>query len=145
MLAPILKKVRKAVNAGLLKIISKMGISTISSYRNSMLFDIIGLGGDLVQECFPRANTLLKGLDYKDIEERIVKQHKEAYGLETKNRIFPLNLGGFYKYLDGGEYHDFGPTTVHAIHRLSISGKKEDYQIFKNHLESRDKKLLEIF
>jgi glutamate synthase (NADPH/NADH) large chain len=144
-LAPILKKVRKAINAGLLKIMSKMGISTISSYRNSMLFDIIGLGGDLVRECFPRANILLSGLDYEDIEKRIVKQHREAYAISTENRIFPLNLGGFYKYLDGGEYHDFSPATVHDIHRLSISGKREDYMLLKNRLESRDKKFIRDF
>ncbi len=144
-LAPILKKTRKAINAGLLKIMSKMGISTISSYRNSMLFDIIGLGGELVKECFPRANVLLKGLDYEDIEARIIQQHKDAYDSETGNRIFPLNLGGFYKYLDGGEYHDFAPATVHDIHRLSISGKKEDYNILKNRLENRDKKFIRDF
>ncbi len=144
-LAPILKQVRKAINAGLLKIMSKMGISTVSSYRNSMLFDIIGLGEEIVSECFPKANVLLKGLGYADIEERILRVHREAYQTDKGNRIFPINIGGFYKYLDGAEYHDFAPATVHAIHRVSLTGKKEDYQVLKNRIENRDKKFIRDF
>ncbi len=144
-LAPVLKKVRKAINAGLLKIMSKMGISTISSYRNSMLFDILGLGKEITEECFPRANVLLGGLGYADIEERIRRFHAEAFDKETGNRIFPLNVGGFYKYIDGAEYHDFAPATVHAIHKLAQSGKKEDYAVLKNRIENRDRKFIRDF
>jgi glutamate synthase (NADPH/NADH) large chain len=144
-LAPILKKVRKAVNAGLLKIMSKMGISTISSYRNSMLFDVLGLGEEITAECFPRANVLLKGLGYADIEERVRRYHAEAYETDKGNRIFPINIGGFYKYIDGAEYHDFAPATVHAIHKASLSGKKEDYAVLKNRIETRDKKFIRDF
>ncbi len=144
-LAPVLKRVRKSINAGLLKIMSKMGISTIASYRNSMLFDIIGLGREITDECFPRANVLLRGLGYSDIEERIRRFHSEAFDKETSNRIFPLNIGGFYKYIDGAEYHDFAPATVHAIHKLAMSGKKEDFDILKNRIENRDKKFIRDF
>ena len=144
-MAPILKKARKAINAGLLKIMSKMGISTISSYRNSMLFDILGLGEEISRDCFPGANVLLGGLGYDDIEKRIRRFHMEAFEIGTSNRIFPINIGGFYKYLDGGEYHDFSPATVHAIHRASISGKKEDYSILKNRIEKRDRKFIRDF
>jgi len=144
-LAPILKRVRKAINAGLLKIMSKMGISTVSCYRNSMLFDIIGLGDEIVSECFPQANATLKGLGYADIEARIKRFHSEAFDTQMSNRIFPLNIGGFYKYIDGAEYHDFAPATVHAIHRASISGKKEDFAILKHRIENRDKKFIRDF
>ena len=144
-LAPVLKKVRKAINAGLLKIMSKMGISTISSYRNSKLFDIIGLDETIISECFLGANAMLKGLSYEDIEERVKKAHDDAYGKEKCNRVFPLNVGGFYKYLDGGEYHDFAPKTVEQIHKLSISGKKEDFKDFKAMVDGRDKKFIRDF
>lgn len=126
-LAPVLKKVRKAINAGLLKIMSKMGISTIASYRNSSLFDVIGLSKDIVEDCFNGAYSLLHGLSYEDIEYRVQKAHKEAFCDNVKYRLFPLNIGGFYKYLDGGEYHDYAPSTVHAIHALSKSGKKRRF------------------
>ncbi|MEA3492603.1 MAG: glutamate synthase large subunit [Campylobacterota bacterium] len=144
-LAPILKRVRKAINFGLLKVMSKMGISTISSYRNSSLFDVIGLDDEIVTECFPDAHALLKGLGYSDIEARITQAHDEAYAKERANRVFPLNIGGFYKYLDGGEFHDFSPATVHAIHKLSLSGKKEDYDELKVLVDDRDRKFIRDF
>ena len=144
-LAPVLKKVRNSINSGLLKIMSKMGIATISSYRNSKLFDVIGLSDEIVKECFAGAHGLLSGLGYEDIEERIVKAHNEAYAKEQKNRIFPLNIGGYYKYLSGQEFHDYSPATVHAIHKLSKSGKKEDFTALKSLVDGRDKKFIRDF
>ena len=144
-LAPILKKVRKSINAGLLKIMSKMGISTISSYRNSSLFDVIGLSKEIANDCFPDAHALLHGLSYSDIEERITKAHNDAYDKRKENKIFPLNIGGYYKYLDGGEFHDFSPATVHAIHKLSLTGKTEDFGKLKKLVDGRDKKFIRDF
>ena len=144
-LAPILKKVRKAINAGILKIMSKMGISTISSYRNSSLFDVIGLSKEIVEECFRDSYALLQGLGYDDIQQRIEIAHAKAFHPSVKNRIFPLEIGGFYKYLDGGEFHDYSPATVHAIHNLSKSGNKEDYEVLKKLVNNRDKKFIRDF
>ncbi len=144
-LAPILKKVRKSINAGLLKIMSKMGIATISSYRNSKLFDVIGLSEEITTECFAGAHSLLSGLGYEDIEARLCKIHQDAYARETLNRIFPLNIGGYYKFLSGQEFHDFSPATVHAIHKLSKSGKKEDFVHLKELVNGRDKKFIRDF
>jgi len=144
-LAPMLKKVRKSINAGLLKIMSKMGISTIASYRNSKLFDVIGLDSQIVNECFDGSYALLTGLGYSDIEARLTKIHKEAFDVKVFNRMFPLNIGGFYKYLDGGEYHDYAPKTVHAIHDLAASGKQEDYDKLKKIINNRGKKFIRDF
>ncbi len=144
-LAPTLKKVRKSINSGLLKIMSKMGIATISSYRNSKLFDVIGLSHEIVESCFTDAHALLSGLTYEDIEARITKAHEMAYAQETANRIFPLNIGGFYKYLSGQEFHDYSPATVHAIHALSKSGKRSDFDKLKSLVNDRDKKFIRDF
>jgi len=144
-LAPILKKVRKAINGGLLKIMSKMGIATVSSYRNSKLFDILGLSEEIVSDCFNGAHGFLSGLTYADIEARITKIHDDAYAKETSNRMFPINIGGFYKYLEGAEFHDYSPATVHAMHALSKSGKKEDFDQLKSLVDGRDKKFIRDF
>ena len=144
-LAPVLKKVRKSVNSGLLKIMSKMGIATVSSYRNSKLFDVIGLSDEIVNECFNGARGMLPGLGYEDIEARIVKAHEEAYDAKAVNRMFPLNVGGYYKYLSGSEFHDYSPATVHAIHKLSKSGKTEDFEDLKTLVDQRDKKFIRDF
>jgi len=59
----------------------------------------------------------------------------------TQNLLFPPKSCSFNKYLDGGEYHDYSPSTVHAIHSASVSGKKEDFENLKSIIDNRDKKL----
>jgi len=140
-----LKNVNLALNQGLLKIMSKMGIATMSSYRNSSLFDTIGLSNDIVRDCFSGVHALLPGLGYEDIEKKIEYNYKKAYELNLTARLFPLEIGGFYKYLDGNEYHAFNPTVIHAIHKLASSGKKEDYVAFAKIVNSRDKKQIRDF
>ncbi len=138
-----LKNIYAAINAGILKILSKMGISTAASYKNSALFDAIGLDKELVDECFEGAAPLLPGLGYADIDKRVEHFHKNAF--DNSNRIFPLELGGFYKHIHGGEFHDFGPEIVHAIHKAVESGSKEDYEAFKALVDNRDKKMIRDF
>lgn len=141
----LLKNTQKAMNAGLLKIMSKMGISTVASYRNSRLFDIIGLSDEIIHDCFEGSHSDLAGLDYTDIEKRIEKLHFNAY-FDDKH-MFPLNLGGFYKYLDGGEYHDYGPATTNAMHNKQAKNKEDisDFDKLKELVENRDKKFIRDF
>jgi glutamate synthase (NADPH/NADH) large chain len=129
-----LKNTQKAINGGLLKIMSKMGISTIASYRNSSLFDILGLSDDIIEDCFPDAQSDLAGLTYEDLEKRIEKSHFDAF--VNDKTMFPLEMGGIYKYIDGGEYHDYGPDVTKAIH---------DFDKLKDLVENRDKKFIRDF
>ncbi len=140
-----LKNTQKALNAGLLKIMSKMGISTIASYRNSRLFDIIGLCDEIIDDCFKGSHADISGLAYKDIESRIEKSHFSAF-FDDKH-IFPLELGGFYKYINGGEYHDYGPDTTRAMHNKQASKKEDisDFDKLKELVENRDKKFIRDF
>jgi len=140
-----LKNINHALNQGLLKIMSKMGIATMSSYRNSSLFDTIGLSNEITKDCFNGVHTLLPGLGYEDIEKKIDYNHKNAYEINLTTRLVPLEIGGFYKYLEGNEYHAFNPTVVHAIHKLAQSGKKEDYKSFAKLVNTRDKKQIRDF
>ena len=140
-----LKNANHAIGQGLLKIISKMGISTISSYRNSALFDVIGLSREVVNECFSLSHALLPGLGYAQLEERVNKAHENAYMLDRVKKLFPLDLGGLYKYIKGGEFHDYNPDVVHAIHHASVTGKKEDYDKAKELINSRGMKFIRDF
>jgi len=139
-LTPMIKKIRIAINGGLMKIMSKMGIATVASYRNSALFDVLGLSDEIVSDCFSGARGMLKGLTYADIEARLNVYHASAY--EKRHALYPLNIGGYYKYLDGAEYHDYAPKTVHAIHKASTTGKKKDFDTLKNIINTRDKKFI---
>ena len=143
--AEALKAVHGALNAGLLKIMSKMGIATIASYRNSGLFDVMGLSREIVQECFETSHCAIAGLDYADIDERISKYHKDAFRENGFNKIFPLNIGGYYKFYTGQEHHDFGPAVIHAIHAMADSGKKEDFDKFRDLVNKRGLKYIRDF
>lgn len=140
-----LKSVHGALNAGLLKIMSKMGISTIASYRNSGLFDVLGLSREVVEECFGDSHCLLPGLGYEDIDARLKKAHEEAFDMLGFNTIFPLKIGGFYKFYNGQEYHDFGPQVIHAIHALSKSADPKDYERLRHLITHRGQKFIRDF
>ncbi|MFA6195556.1 MAG: glutamate synthase large subunit [Sulfurimonas sp.] len=140
-----LKSVHSALNSGILKIMSKMGIATLASYRNAGLFDVLGLNKTVVKECFETSHSALGGLDYADIDERISKYHKEAFNEDGFNKIFPLNIGGYYKFYNGGEHHDFGPEVIHAIHAVAASGDKKDYDRLKDLVNKRGLKFIRDF
>ncbi len=140
-----IKSVHSSLNAGLLKIMSKMGIATIASYRNSGLFDIMGLSKDIVNECFTDSHSLIPGLGYDDLDERIQKAHKKAFAENGFSTIFPLNIGGYYKYYPNQEYHDFGPETIHAIHDAAKSGKQSDFNKLRDIVNNRGLKFIRDF
>ncbi|HIP28775.1 MAG TPA: glutamate synthase large subunit [Sulfurovum sp.] len=139
-----LKRFRRAMGAGLMKIMSKMGIATLSSYRNSRLFDVIGLSDEIVKECFVGTHGLLPGLEYSDIDARLNANLVRAFG-EDDTRTKALFKGGYYKYRKGGEFHDFSRPTIAAIQKAAESGSKEDYAEVKKLVNERDKKFIRDF
>ncbi len=139
------KNVHQALGAGLLKIMSKMGIATIASYRNSALFDILGLSEEIKEECFRDSHLLMPGLGYEDIEERIERNYNKALEVKRIEKLLPLEVGGFHKYIFNNEYHDYSPSVVNAIHKASITGRREDYRRFADLVDKRDKKMIRDF
>ena len=141
----MLKRFRRAMGAGLLKIMSKMGIATLSSYRNSRLFDVIGLNEEIVKSCFSGTVGLLPGLGYEDIDARLNTNHQRAYTDAFEGKKNTLYKGGFYKYKRGEEFHDFSRPTISAIQKCAASGSKEDYEEVKRLVNERDKKFIRDF
>ncbi|MEH0157529.1 glutamate synthase large subunit [Limibacter armeniacum] len=140
-----LTKGQKAINAGLLKIMSKMGICTVESYQNSALFDTIGLNNEIVEECFTGSVALLSGLKYDDIEFRIDKFHKKAFKIQRVKKMYPLEVGGFYKYAAKGEYHDFSPEVANALRKYARTGRGEDYQELRDKVNQRGLRMIRDF
>ncbi|MBE0491741.1 MAG: glutamate synthase large subunit [Sulfurospirillum sp.] len=140
-----LKNINHALNQGLLKVMSKMGIATIESYRSSSLFDCLGLSKKIVNECFSDVHVLIPGLCYEDIELRINQAHQKAFEIQIMKRLFPLEVGGFYKHIDGNEFHDYAPAVIHSVHRLCVTGEKKDFTYFKDLINGRDKKMVRDF
>ena len=141
----VLRTFRRAMGAGLLKIMSKMGIATISSYRNSRLFDSIGLSKEIVDDCFAGTEGLLHGLAYTDIDARINATHQRAFTTEFEGKRNSLYKGGYYKYKRGEEFHDFSRPTIKAIQTAALSGEKSDYEEVKTLVNKRDKKFIRDF
>ena len=144
-LKAILKKVRRAMSAGVLKIMSKMGIATISSYRHTRLFDTIGLSKNIIEDCFQGSIGLLNGLDYADIDMRLNTNHQRAFTDKFDNQSKTLYKGGYYKYKKGEEFHDFSRPTITAMQKASVSASKEDYAEVKKLVNERDKKFIRDF
>jgi glutamate synthase (NADPH/NADH) large chain len=139
------KNVHSAIGAGLLKIMSKMGISTIASYRNSSLFDVIGLSQEIVQECFSASDGLLSGLTYRDIEDRLEVNYNRALEITRVKKMFELDIGGEHRFSYNQEYHDYSPDLINALHDSCISGQREDYLIYRDIVNNRDKKMIRDF
>lgn len=140
-----LKNVNKAINGGLLKIMSKMGICAIDSYQHSALFDIIGLGKDITNDCFSHAKSFLHGLNYTDIDERIKAYHAKAYQLNAFKNQYQLEVGSFYKYMPKGEYHDYAPAVSLGIRKFANSLQKADYQDVQQRINNRGLKMIRDF
>ncbi|MCF6178510.1 MAG: glutamate synthase large subunit [Geopsychrobacter sp.] len=137
-----LKNLYDSLTKGILKIMSKMGISTVSSYRNAALFDVLGLSQELVDQCFAGSAALLPGLDYADIEERVTKVHRKVFMETYMQPIYPLEIGGFYRDNPGFEYHDFNARVVTQLHRFAETRKRAEYLEFRNLIEGRGIKFI---
>ena len=123
---------RKSLNKGLLKIMSKMGICTISSYRGSELFEIIGLNSEIINNVFKFSKTRTEGYGFEHFNKnlRIYQQEERA---EIVNGI-----GGFYKHKKDAETHVTSPKTVLKLQKAVRSGELSDWHSYLETLEDRD-------
>lgn len=123
---------REGINKGLLKILSKMGISTIASYRCAGLFEVIGLNQNIMQLCFPDLPSRIQGADFSDIEQDNINLARKAFLPHQK-----INHGGLLKYVHGGEYHAYNPDVVSTLQKAVRSGDYKDYSVFAEQVNNR--------
>jgi glutamate synthase (NADPH/NADH) large chain len=118
-----------AVNNGLLKIFSKMGISTLQSYHGAQIFEILGLNKQVVDKCFTGAVSRIGGLGLDELARETLIKHVRIFGKATRpDAILPT--GGNYKWRRKGEQHLFNPQTIHL---LQNSTRKNDYNTYKQY------------
>ena len=126
----------KTLNKGLLKIMSKMGICTVSSYRGSELFEIIGLDEEVIKSAFKYSKRRTEGIGFKAIQENL-----KIYSDESSE-----NLGGFYKYKKNAEPHITSPATVLKLQKAVRSGDREMWSEYLETLENRaDVQIRDLF
>jgi glutamate synthase (NADPH/NADH) large chain len=129
----VISNYRKGINTGLLKILSKMGISTVASYRSSQLFEAVGLADSIVDMCFRGVASRIGGADFSDFHEDQLLRSR--YGWQSRHR--PLPPGGLVRYVHGGEYHAFNPDVVQTLQRAVRSGDYAEYLKFADLVNQR--------
>ena len=124
-----LSRFKKAIDDGLLKIMSKMGISIISSYRGGYNFEAVGLSRALVAEFFPGMPSRISGIGLPGIQHKVLEMHALAW---TED-VVTLPVGGFYRYRHGGEVHAF---EARQIHTLQTAVGTDSFRTFKRYTEA---------
>ncbi len=117
---------RKAMNSGLLKIMAKMGISTVRSYRNSALFEPVGISEKVINKYFKGTTSQIGGLELEDIEEEILERYEIAF--KSENPIIK-SLGEFRQVKDG-EFHSWNPQTVRSLQKAVREKNWDEYKNF---------------
>ncbi|MGB1580337.1 MAG: glutamate synthase large subunit, partial [Nevskiales bacterium] len=123
---------RKGINKGLYKIMSKMGISTIASYRGAQLFEIVGLHDEVVDLCFTGTTSRIQGTAFADLHD-----DQRALAKLAWNPRKPIEQGGLLKYVHGGEYHAYNPDVIGTLHTAVKSGEYSDYQAYAKLVNER--------
>lgn len=126
------KNYRKGINKGLLKIMSKMGISAVNSYRGAQLFEAVGLDAEVVDVAFSGVSSRIAGAGFAHLEFDQV-QLARAARLKRK----PVVAGGLLKYVHGGEYHAYNPDVVMSLQRAVVSNDTVDYKTYADHCNDR--------
>ena len=119
----------KAVNEGLYKVFSKMGISTLQSYQGAQIFEIIGINKEVVNKHFTGATSRINGMGLDEIAKEILAKHDLAFAKKS-SPVDRLAEGGVYQWKRRGEFHLFNPQTIHL---LQHSTKMNDYPTFKKY------------
>ena len=121
-------KFKKSIDAGLLKIMSKMGISVISSYRGGCNFEAVGLSRAIVSDYFPGMSSRISGIGVIGIEKKIKELHTK---FNAKN-VFTLPIGGLYRYRKSGEDHQYQGRLIHLLQSAVGSGSYEQYKKYSS-------------
>ena len=122
-----------SIDAGILKIMSKMGISTVSAYHAGQVFEAIGLNQDLLDRCFRGTVSRVSGIGFQELARDSLERHAQAFSLSAPK----MDEGGFYRYRRDGEYHAWNPDVIKAFHQARDSGEPDDYQAYARLVQGR--------
>jgi len=119
----------KALAKGVVKTMSKMGISTIQSYRGAQVFEAIGIHHDVIDKYFTGTPSRIEGIGMKEIAREVQLRHQVAFA-ERNHELKTLDSGGQYQWRSDGEYHQYNPESIHTLQSACRAG---DYELFKTY------------
>lgn len=134
----------KAVGKGILKVMNKIGISTLNSYRGSQLFECIGINTKVVDKYFPNTPTRIQGIGLYEIEKEITKRHIKAFDRNKVAANLDLEIGGEYRWRRDGEKHMFNPLSIAKLQKAVRSNEKTTYKEYSKLVNEQSKNLMTI-
>ncbi|KPM32596.1 Glutamate synthase [Croceitalea dokdonensis DOKDO 023] len=139
-----IKNYNKAVGKGILKVMNKIGISTLNSYRGSQLFECIGINSKVVETYFPNTPTRIQGIGLYEIEKEIAKRHHKAFDQKTVDASLEMEIGGEYRWRRDGEKHMFNPLSIAKLQKAVRSNEKTTYAEYAQLVNEQSKNLMTI-
>jgi len=138
------KNYLKACSKGLLKCMSKMGISTQQSYRGAQIFEAVGLGNSLVEEYFPYTHSRISGIGIEQIAEESLRRHEHAYPRVELPRALDLDVGGQYAWRRKGEAHMLNPDVVAKLQHATEINSRQEFDKFCQLIDQQQTQLLTL-
>ena len=137
----------KAINKGILKILSKMGISTLRSYRGAQVYEAVGLGEDFIDKYFTRTISRIGGIGVEEVARETLMRHSAAYGT-LRGKKLAIPAGGYYMYRREGERHLWTPESIHFLQQAARRNDRRLFDKFAeltNHQERKHVTLRSLF
>ncbi|WP_445384188.1 glutamate synthase large subunit [Robiginitalea sp. IMCC44478] len=134
----------KAVGKGILKVMNKIGISTLNSYRGSQLFECIGLNTQLVNKYFPGTPTRIQGIGLYELEKEIALRHQKAFNKEDIAATLDLEIGGEYRWRRDGEKHMFNPLSIAKLQKAVRNNEPATYKEYSQLVNEQSKSLMTL-
>jgi glutamate synthase (ferredoxin) len=139
-----IKNFNKAIAKGILKIMNKIGISTLHSYRGAQIFEILGLNKTFSSKYFPNTPSRIEGIGLMEVEKEVKKRYQKAFPNSKVASLLPLEIGGIYRWRRNGERHMFNPTTIAKLQQAVRLNSPESYKEYANMVNDQSKRLMTI-
>jgi glutamate synthase domain-containing protein 2/glutamate synthase domain-containing protein 1/glutamate synthase domain-containing protein 3 len=134
----------KSISKGLLKVMSKMGISTQHSYRGAQIFEAIGLNSEFINEFFTRTPSRIEGVGIEAIAEESLRRHEHAYPTTDVPQTLGLDVGGQYQWRRKGEAHIFSPEVIAKLQLSTRINSREEFRRFCKLIDDQQRQLLTL-
>ena len=139
-----IKNFNKAIAKGILKIMNKIGISTLHSYRAAQIFEILGLNKSVTSKYFPFTPSRIEGIGLMEVEKEVKKRYQKAFPNSKIANLLPLEIGGIYRWRRNGEKHMFNPTTISKLQQAVRLNSPESYKEYSKMVNDQSENLMTI-
>jgi glutamate synthase (NADPH/NADH) large chain len=137
----VVSSYRKGVAKGMLKVMAKMGISTLQSYKGAQIFEALGLADEVIGRCFAGTVSRLQGVDFDVIEQEMLRRHALGFPAQEENRVSSLPNPGEFHWRSTGERHAWDPQAIFSLQVAARRGDANAYKQFSKHMNSEARRV----